>query len=208
MQFLTTTTESYISLFFTLALMLVLLYFMIYRPQKKQEKKDAAMRAALEIGDQVVTIGGIVKSKVFFTRPSAYSSAGRRVFMLEQKKLPILEALAAFGIGGIFTAACMAGLAYLMANQSLAQSTAWPMVSAIVCAGSFCSGWLMAFFYHSRGLICGAVQGGLFVLLLLGFGLSEGIEPTEMQLTRFALVFVFGCLGGVFSILRTERHRH
>ena len=60
MIFLTTTTESYISLFFTLALMLVLLYFMIYRPQKKQEKKDAAMRAALEIGDQVTTIGGIV----------------------------------------------------------------------------------------------------------------------------------------------------
>ena len=56
MQFLTTTSEGYISLFFTLALMLVLLYFMIYRPQKKQEKKDAAMRAALEIGDQVVTI--------------------------------------------------------------------------------------------------------------------------------------------------------
>ena len=60
MNFLTTTTESYISLFFTLALMLVLLYFMIYRPQKKQETKDAAMRAALEIGDQVTTIGGIV----------------------------------------------------------------------------------------------------------------------------------------------------
>ena len=60
MNFLTTTTESYISLFFTLALMLVLLYFMIYRPQKKQEKKDATMRAALEIGDQVTTIGGIV----------------------------------------------------------------------------------------------------------------------------------------------------
>ena len=60
MQLLTTTTESYISLFFTLALMLVLLYFMIYRPQKKQEKKDAAMRAALEIGDLVTTIGGIV----------------------------------------------------------------------------------------------------------------------------------------------------
>ena len=60
MNFLTTTTESYISLFFTLALMLVLLYFMIYRLQKKQEKKDAAMRAALEIGDQVTTIGGIV----------------------------------------------------------------------------------------------------------------------------------------------------
>ena len=59
MQFLTT-TESYISLFFTLAMMLVMLYFMIYRPQKKQEKKDAAMRSSLEIGDQVTTIGGII----------------------------------------------------------------------------------------------------------------------------------------------------
>ena len=59
MQFLTT-TESYISLFFTLALMLVMLYFMIYGPQKKQEKKDAAMRSSLEIGDQVTTIGGII----------------------------------------------------------------------------------------------------------------------------------------------------
>ena len=59
MQFLTT-TESYISLFFTLALMLMMLYFMIYRPQKKQEKKDAAMRSSLEIGDQVTTIGGVI----------------------------------------------------------------------------------------------------------------------------------------------------
>ena len=56
MQFLTTTSEGYISLFFTLALMLVLLYFMIYRP----EKKDAAMRNSLEIGDQVTTIGGVI----------------------------------------------------------------------------------------------------------------------------------------------------
>ena len=60
MQFLTTTTEGYISLFFTMALMLVLLYFMIYRPQKKQEKKDATMRKSLEIGDQVTTIGGVI----------------------------------------------------------------------------------------------------------------------------------------------------
>ena len=59
MQFLTT-TESYISLFFTLALMLVMLYFMIYRPQKKQEKKDAAMRSSREIGDQVTPSGGVI----------------------------------------------------------------------------------------------------------------------------------------------------
>ena len=55
-----TGTESMVSLFFTLALMVVLLYFMIYRPQKKQEKKGAAMRNSLEIGDQVTTIGGVI----------------------------------------------------------------------------------------------------------------------------------------------------
>ena len=55
-----TGTESMVSLFFTLAIMVVLLYFMIYRPQKKQEKKDAAMRNSLEIGDQVTTIGGVI----------------------------------------------------------------------------------------------------------------------------------------------------
>ena len=73
--------------------------------------------------------------------------------MLEQKKLPILEALAAFGIGGIFTAACMAGLAYLMANQSLAQSTAWPMVSAIVCAGSFAAAGSWLFLSQQRSYL-------------------------------------------------------
>ncbi len=48
------------SLFITMGIMLLLMYFMIYRPQKKQEKKDAAMRSSLEIGDQVTTIGGVI----------------------------------------------------------------------------------------------------------------------------------------------------
>ena len=30
------------------------------RGRKKQEKKDAAMRSSLEIGDQVTTIGGVI----------------------------------------------------------------------------------------------------------------------------------------------------
>ncbi len=40
-------------------LMIVLFYFMLIRPQKKQEKKLKAMLAALQVGDKVVTIGGI-----------------------------------------------------------------------------------------------------------------------------------------------------
>ena len=35
-------------------------YFFMIRPQKKQEKKDADMRDALAVGDEVTTIGGII----------------------------------------------------------------------------------------------------------------------------------------------------
>lgn len=46
--------------FIPLALILVFFYFFIIRPQRKQDKKDAQMRNELEIGDEVVTNGGIV----------------------------------------------------------------------------------------------------------------------------------------------------
>ncbi len=35
-------------------------YFFIIRPQRKQEKEAAAMRNALEVGDEITTIGGII----------------------------------------------------------------------------------------------------------------------------------------------------
>lgn len=41
-------------------LMFVVLYFVMIRPQKKQEKKDAEMRQNLAVGDEVTTIGGII----------------------------------------------------------------------------------------------------------------------------------------------------
>ena len=36
------------------------LYLFMIRPQKKQAKKDAEMRSALQVGDEVTTIGGII----------------------------------------------------------------------------------------------------------------------------------------------------
>lgn len=46
--------------FLPLALVLVIFYFFLIRPQKKKEKKDAEMRNNLMVGDEVVTVGGIV----------------------------------------------------------------------------------------------------------------------------------------------------
>ena len=41
-------------------LLLVVMYFFMIRPQKKQEKEAQAMRNSLSVGDEVTTIGGII----------------------------------------------------------------------------------------------------------------------------------------------------
>ena len=40
--------------------MLVVVYLVMFLPQRKQQKKDAAMRSSLDVGDEVLTQGGIV----------------------------------------------------------------------------------------------------------------------------------------------------
>lgn len=42
---------------------IAIFYFLLIRPQKKQEKKTREMIAALKVGDDVVSIGGI-KGKI------------------------------------------------------------------------------------------------------------------------------------------------
>lgn len=62
-QFLSTETASTGEMIISLLPMILILVFMfliIYVPQKRQDKKDAAMRNSIEIGDKVTTIGGIV----------------------------------------------------------------------------------------------------------------------------------------------------
>jgi len=54
------TTGALVSSILPFALVLVLMYFMIIRPQKKKDKKMEEMRSSIEIGDTVTTIGGIV----------------------------------------------------------------------------------------------------------------------------------------------------
>lgn len=52
-------TASGIMSIMPLILMIIIFYFILIRPQKKQEKKQKAMLAALQIGDKVISIGGI-----------------------------------------------------------------------------------------------------------------------------------------------------
>lgn len=43
-----------------MALIILVLWFFIIRPQRKKDKETAKMRSELQIGDEIVTIGGII----------------------------------------------------------------------------------------------------------------------------------------------------
>ena len=43
-----------------MVLLIAMIYFMMIRPQRKKEKADKEMRDALRVGDEVITIGGII----------------------------------------------------------------------------------------------------------------------------------------------------
>jgi preprotein translocase subunit YajC len=46
--------------FAPIIVVVVVFYFMLIRPQQKKDKEDRAMRENLEIGDEIITAGGIV----------------------------------------------------------------------------------------------------------------------------------------------------
>ena len=45
--------------FMPIAIMLLIFYFLLYRPQKKAQKERQEMLDALKVGSRVITIGGI-----------------------------------------------------------------------------------------------------------------------------------------------------
>ena len=49
-----------IGMIVSLLILVVFMYLIIYLPQKRQDKKDTAMRNSIEIGDEVTTIGGVI----------------------------------------------------------------------------------------------------------------------------------------------------
>lgn len=49
-----------IGLFLPMILMFVILYFFMIRPQKKKDKEIQDMRSGLQIGDEIITTGGII----------------------------------------------------------------------------------------------------------------------------------------------------
>lgn len=42
-----------------LVILIAVMYFLLIRPQKKREKEINAMRSSVQVGDEIITIGGI-----------------------------------------------------------------------------------------------------------------------------------------------------
>ena len=57
-------TASLVGMVLPMAVMFGILYFLMIRPQKKKEKETQAMRSRIEVGDEIVTIGGIIGTVV------------------------------------------------------------------------------------------------------------------------------------------------
>ncbi|MBQ9545526.1 MAG: preprotein translocase subunit YajC [Clostridia bacterium] len=51
---------SLLGMLIPILILVAVFYFLMYRPQKKQEKETAAMRDSLKIGDEVCTSGGML----------------------------------------------------------------------------------------------------------------------------------------------------
>ena len=55
----TATAGSNSSMIIMLVAMFAIMYFVMIRPQKKRQKEEQEMRNAVEVGDEITTIGGI-----------------------------------------------------------------------------------------------------------------------------------------------------
>ena len=56
----TTPNNSWIGTVIMIAVLLLVFWLFMIRPQKKQQQKDDQMRDSLAVGDEVTTIGGII----------------------------------------------------------------------------------------------------------------------------------------------------
>ena len=83
-----------------LGIMVALFYFMLIRPQKKKEKADRQLRASLQAGDKIVTIGGftgrilsVKDDEVTFETGAAKTRLTVKKWAIQTREGPEVEAV-------------------------------------------------------------------------------------------------------------------
>lgn len=78
-----------IQMILLLVVFFALMYFLMIRPEKKKQKKVEAMRNALGVGDEIVTIGGIMGTVVNVTEDNITIETGEDKVRIQFKKWAI-----------------------------------------------------------------------------------------------------------------------
>ncbi len=74
------------SMLIILVVMLVVMWLLMIRPEKKKQKKIEEMRKALSVGDEIVTIGGIMGRIVHVTDEDITIESGEDRVRIQFKK--------------------------------------------------------------------------------------------------------------------------
>ncbi len=90
-----TAGNSFFSFILPLLLMFVLLYFLAIRPQRKQEKEAKEMQSSIQIGDEIVTNGGIIGMVVRIGDDNIVIETGGERNKIRIKKWAIAENVSA-----------------------------------------------------------------------------------------------------------------
>lgn len=78
------------------------------------------------------------------------------------------------------------------------------IASDVICA--FIGGYIAARIKKEKGIICGAVVGGiLFLIILIGAMLNGVEEVTYRTVISFGVLIIFGSLGGIKGVNRKTR---
>jgi len=64
-----------------------IIYFIMIRPQRKQQQEHQAMVKALKRGDEVVTAGGIIGKVVYLTNEQVTLQSGDARMEIERSKV-------------------------------------------------------------------------------------------------------------------------
>lgn len=74
------------SMIIMLVLMFAIFYFLIIRPENKKKKKADEMRNSLTVGDEIITIGGMIGKIVQVTEDTITFETGEDRVRIQTKK--------------------------------------------------------------------------------------------------------------------------
>ena len=74
----------------------------------------------------------------------------------------------------------------------------------VICA--FVGGYIVARIKKEKGIVCGAIVGGILFILVLTGGMISGFEEiTYRTVLSFGILLIFGALGGIKGVNRKTR---